>query len=189
MWFAGGRQTLLHWDGATLQVRESQQNILAFTVLYNVASIGMYNDVHGSGPNDVWVVGTGGAVMHYDGAAWTPRPIAGADDLGTVLVVAPDDVWAADFWRDHLYRWDGQSWTEVEAPPVGFDINGNTAILALFGTSDDLWASGSGGNLFHWDGTSWSTVANFGVRVTSIDASADALWAVGSSQAVLRKVR
>jgi len=178
VYFVGNDASILRWNGTVLEV-----------VFYNVASIGMYNDVHGSAADNVWVVGSNGGVMHFDGKDWTPRPIMGADDLGEVLVLAPNDVWAADFWSTHLYRYDGQVWSEVEAPAVESDINGNRAIRTLFGTSNDLWAAGSGGNVFHWDGQTWTRVANFGVSIGEIDGSPSALWAVGSSHAILRRPR
>lgn len=65
--------------------------------------------IWGSGPSDVWVVGSAGSILHFDGAAWAllPKGDAGtAQTLFTVWGSGPSDVWAASTERV-LFHSDG----------------------------------------------------------------------------------
>ncbi|MBI2376709.1 MAG: hypothetical protein HYV07_22115 [Deltaproteobacteria bacterium] len=56
-----------------------------------------YFGVWGSGPNDVYLVGERGLIVHYDGTSWTTESSTGADDLRSISGFAGDrtyDVWA-----------------------------------------------------------------------------------------------
>lgn len=50
-------------------------------------------DVWGSSANDVWAVGSGGTVIHWDGAAWKSVPVASKDTLRGVGGSSANDVW------------------------------------------------------------------------------------------------
>jgi hypothetical protein len=52
------------------------------------------NGVWGSAPNDVWGVGFGGTIYHYDGASWSPSNSGTNAGLGGVWGTGPRDVWA-----------------------------------------------------------------------------------------------
>ena len=74
--------------------------------------------VWGSGPNDVWAVGTAGTILHYDGTKWERADLE-AQDAGTdftlqaVWLDRPDDVWIADGARiRHTNGWNGPTGTE-----------------------------------------------------------------------------
>ena len=75
--------------------------------------------VWGAADDDVYVVGSGGLILHWDGAAWTPEPVAGLDSvtLFTVTGRGPDDVWAVGGGpRAVLLHRDADGWAEVELP-------------------------------------------------------------------------
>ena len=50
-------------------------------------------DVWGSSKSDVWAVGSGGTIIHWDGAAWTRVPLAVHDTLRGVGGSSASDVW------------------------------------------------------------------------------------------------
>lgn len=68
------------------------------------------NDVWGSGPEDVVVVGQGGTVLRFDGESWSPVETGCSGELRAVGGVGPDQVVAVG--SDGLVlRWDGSSWS------------------------------------------------------------------------------
>jgi len=76
--------------------------------------------VSGSGPNDVWGVGTSRTIIHYNGSAWekaSPIPNDAASfTMRAVWVGGPSDVWIADGpMVRHSTGWKGPSATEWEA--------------------------------------------------------------------------
>ena len=87
--------------------------------------------VWGSGPNDVWSVGTAGTILHYDGTKWERADLQ-AQDAGTAFTLRAvwldraDDVWIADGARiRHSNGWNGPTGTEWQiysyaatAPPI-----------------------------------------------------------------------
>lgn len=126
--------------------------------------------VWGSGPDDVWAVGDGGTLMHWDGAAW------GRVDLGTTASLvgiwgfAKDDVWIGGY-EGTLLHWDGGAWTPVSSGT-------SDPIVDLWGSApDDLWAVTSrpyqqNGKVLHWNGTGWSA---------GPDTDATAIWGTGKN--------
>jgi hypothetical protein len=92
VWAVGGdgfNGIILHWNGA------------AWTTLAKGPGWPPFDGVWSSGPDDVWVLGSG--IRHWDGAAWS------TDDSGAVNDDAwgssADDVWAVGS-RGVLPHWD-----------------------------------------------------------------------------------
>jgi hypothetical protein len=62
---------ILNWNGSTW--RGVEPNL--------VFSVDAYRGVLGSGPSDVWAVGDGGTIVHWDGLSWSLVPSgAGVND-------------------------------------------------------------------------------------------------------------
>jgi hypothetical protein len=143
--------------------------------------------------NDAWAVGfngpenddSGTLAFHWNGTHWsqvaTPNVGAGANQLNSVLALAPNDVWAVGFSTavpppqsaptlTLIEHFDGAAWSIVPSPNVG--PNSGYQSNRLFGLTanspTDIWAFGSffaadgSGNqhtlLLHWNGKSWTTV-------------------------------
>jgi hypothetical protein len=133
---------LFHWDG---------------TALREVTPPGGMKVTHvwGTGPEDVWMVGS--AIYHWDGKAWTARPFTEArrpPDVTAIWGSGPDDVWvglpSADSWPT-LYHWDGKTWT----PFRGAGGTVRAGVASLWGSGPtDVWALTHEG-LLHWDGRTW----------------------------------
>lgn len=81
VWFISNRG-VLRSDGVTLRAEERLPNI------QGLASIS------GTSGSDVWLVGGGGFILHYDGQTFDPIREAGATDLVRVVAVAPGVAWA-----------------------------------------------------------------------------------------------
>jgi hypothetical protein len=124
--------------------------------------------ISGSGPSDVWVVGSaagstsyGSTVLRGDGGTWSPVALSSCPDpnpyVYSVWVAARDDVHVAGCMGANgthtLHHWNGTSWT-------GFDTGDNRGFGDLWGSSTtDVWASvgpGASGFLERWDGTTWT---------------------------------
>lgn len=119
--------------------------------------IGRMNDVFGRGPNDVWVVGDGGAVHHWNGTQWTQQTTGTTAQLNGVWTApgAPVFVVGAD---GVILEYDGTSWTTMPTPTTA-------SLLAIYGHApDDIFAVGDGATVLHYDGAHWSRV-----RVEALD--------------------
>ncbi|HMA35282.1 MAG TPA: hypothetical protein VKY74_12505 [Chloroflexia bacterium] len=186
---------IVHWDGQHWQ--RSDLNLVT-TSGDRLAAIG------GSGPTDLWAVGTNASgphhatltpvILHGDGTTWRPVTLPGtlANDEGDPLensltaisARTPDDVWVTG---SVILHWDGRIWQVVPAPAS--DLLGITALAP-----DDVWAVGarsgdSGAQILHWDGTAFHDVPipNRGGGSTGLAAvaavSPQDIWAVGPAWA------
>ncbi len=140
--------------------------------------------IWGSGPSDVWVVGTGALIMHYDGADWVvddAPPVYGSTPLTTVHGSGPGAVYAVGgFSNAATIQFDGTAWGDTSPPPqaVAPFFNG------VFATADrGVVACGGNGSLWWHDGTEWTlddrsqaTTRDF--HACWIDEGGE-VWAVG----------
>lgn len=134
---------------------------------------------------------------------WRGVPVrpSGLGSVTDVAVVSPTDAWAIsdhgyESWNEsHVYRWEGQRWSEVpfpiEADPSRFWVL--TAIEAV--TPSEIWIVGhefidlrrSRAISARWDGSRWRLVrvgqADRGLTIEGLAATPGThrLWAVGSS--------
>ena len=95
-------------------------------------------DIGGSGPDDVWVVGT--ILSHWDGRQWS-SPIKPPAKLHGVWARNPMDAYAAGEYG-LLQHWDGARWTVVSFP-VGSPVF-TGPISSVWGTDHEVFAVGDG---------------------------------------------
>jgi hypothetical protein len=119
------------------------------------------NAVAGTGPDDLWAVGTTysdvdgrgpshGLAEHWDGARWNAvliAPVSGEFGLTSVVAVGANDVWAlgtggGGFDQPLLLHRDGSAWRLVPGPslgagPVAGDLAAASGELWFAGTSFD----------------------------------------------------
>lgn len=76
--------------------------------------------IDGSGPADVWAVGTrgkligkGGFAVHFDGKSWSDVSIPVDVPLTDISVRSAEEAWACG-WKGTLLRWDGHVWSRLE---------------------------------------------------------------------------
>ncbi|MDF2695121.1 MAG: Type fimbrial biosis protein PilY1, partial [Labilithrix sp.] len=172
--------------------------------------------IWGSGPNDVWAVGSAGTIAHYDGTRWAVLPKADGGTEQTLFTVwgsGPNDVWAGSTERVllHCDGWDREharaTWTlahgseawrkrlddrELSAPP------GKFRVWSLWGTGpNDLWMLPSDSiRAWHADGfrngnVDWMPVLDYfpDTEITFKGAwgpGPNDVWLVGSQGKILR---
>jgi cysteine-rich repeat protein len=115
-------------------------------------------------PDDVTAVGAGGAIVHYDGTAWTQQASLADEDFSGVWGADATHKWATGFRYGAMYQFDGTNWSETAIPT-------NTPLTAIWGRSaTDVYAVGEQGVILHFDGTSWT------VEDSGTEASFSSLW-------------
>jgi hypothetical protein len=159
-WLAGacdGESAVLDAGEETSDAAEANLDDLSFT------------SVWGAAPDDIWAVGSAGAIVHFDGDHWQRFAGITAADLTSVHGYSVDDVWAVG--TDVALHWDGTSWS-VELQEIG-----ETLLGVWQNGPHDVWMVGlawisDSGVVRHWDGHSWSGTELRGVS---------SLWEVWNS--------
>jgi hypothetical protein len=200
VWAVGGygnlttraQQLIQHWDGQNWTVATTPALPTAYNELLAISAVST---------NDVWAVGSSGSealTEHWNGTSWSvvpnPNPGIGNRFFG-VAAIASNDVWAVGYQvgddglsQTLVEHWDGNSWSVVSSPNVPNQHNSLTAVTAVPGSPNELWAVGradpSAPFILHWNGTQWSIVPSppagsvpllYGVSAIS----ANDVWAVG----------
>jgi len=108
--------------------------------------------IWGSGPGDVFVVGTIGTVLHFDGGAWSPMT-GPPKRIASLWGSGPANVYGVAYSAgDNVFRCDGNAWTVAHSGPHG--------LLAIWGSSpDDVYAVGSSGTIVHFARGQWHEVS------------------------------
>lgn len=101
--------------------------------------------IWGSSADDVWAVGAGGTVLHYDGQSWQRDDQQGNDGLAytlhSVWLERPDDVWMIDgFYIRHSAGWRGPGMNAWSYHPLAPAV---AARATFAGTGDDVWLTGN----------------------------------------------
>ncbi len=93
--------------------------------------------IWGSSSKDLFAVGDGGTILHYDGAAWTRMNSGTTKDIGHIWGPSDKNIWAAGWNQTKnvsvLVHYDGVSWQEVnlgEFHDVGTGSNGLIGVWA-----------------------------------------------------------
>ncbi len=154
-WAVGGRGALLRLgpSGWALQPPPTADDLS-----------GLWGAESGSSPEDMWAVSTGattGALVHWDGAAWTSMTPGGAN-YASLTGSASDDVWVLTWTQSDVraLRWDGTAWSPATPPPPQYQFDS----LCVRG-KNDVWATASVATVssfptvvLRWDGASWTQV-------------------------------
>ena len=115
------------------------------------------NDLYGiwgTSSSDVYAVGEGGTILHFDGVSWAPMVSGTTNTLRGVWGTSWDDIWAVGDLGT-LLHYGGTSWLPVTSTGVGL-LN----LIAVWGSSryDVFVVASSGaadaGLVLHYDG-SW----------------------------------
>ncbi len=106
--------------------------------------------IWGAAADDIFAVGYGGAIVHWDGATWSPMVSGTTEFLRDVWGTAADDVYAVGASGTFLH-FDGAAWSAI-------DLGTPYSFRAVHGAApDEVWAVGFA-EVQHFDGTTWSTV-------------------------------
>jgi hypothetical protein len=180
IWAVGDTSASVHWDGAAWAASPPLPPTWGPDVVAPPPADMLPKDLYavgGDGPNDVWVAGDAGAMLHFDGQQWRPDSVGGygqsyrgiwGDGSGAFWFVGTGGVIAAAY--------DGRD-PSRPYPPSAYSL---PALAAIWGTAaDDVWAVGAGGTIVHLDGKAWSVVPSpTTADITSIwGFAADDIWA------------
>ena len=167
-WAVGQRATILHTvDGG---VTWTPQPVPATVTL---------TSIWGTGPNNVYAVGSAGVVVRYDGATWTRVPVPAASTFLSVWGFDANAIWIVGV--DVAMHWDGSTWEETLLP-------GSAELWGIWGSSPaNVQAVGQNGLIVRWDGNAWRQVPSpFPELLLGIwGSSASNAWAVGIQGAIL----
>ena len=109
--------------------------------------------IWGSAANDVFTVGEGGTILHYDGISWSAQSSGTTKDLNAVWGSSAANVFAVGNGGT-IIRYNGIEWTS-QSSGTSVDLYG------IWGISESsMFAVGSGGTILHYNGTSWSSQAS-----------------------------
>jgi hypothetical protein len=142
--------------------------------LFNEPSFSLFK-VHGAAADDLWIVGSDGLILHWDGVALTNTAPPGLDDdLLTVNVGDAGPIVVGGLNNGLIFEQDGDGWVEV-APEFTPALNGvcQGSVTAAVGR----W-----GGVALREGESWTLI---GESLTQLayhactSTSDGALWAVG----------
>lgn len=117
LWAVGGSgdgtapPVMLHYDGAAW-------TSVAIPTLMR-AGVSAFFKVWGTGPDNVYVVGQRGVVLHRTGGAWREELAGVSGDLVSIWGTDPQHILAVGGRGNALVaRWDGTSWTARSLDPL-----------------------------------------------------------------------
>jgi photosystem II stability/assembly factor-like uncharacterized protein len=92
----------------------------------------LLNDVWGSSADDVFVVGYGGTILHYDGADWESMVSGTSAALLSLWGTGPNDVYAVGE-NGTLLHYDGLRWLPMRSGTAAFfyDLWGDASSNSL----------------------------------------------------------
>jgi hypothetical protein len=129
-------RTILRYDGTD------------WRAMIDETTPGRLNDVWGASESDVFAVGSGGTVLHYDGLVWAEMASGTTEDLYAVWGTSVDNAVAVGA-GGVILRFNGQAW---------FSMGSGTTktIHDVWGSSvNDVFAVGEAGTILHFDGSTW----------------------------------
>jgi hypothetical protein len=128
LWVGGGNVVLNYVPGmSSIPVRNFADSVVR---------------LWGTRDNDIWVIGNGGHISHYNGATWQTVPSGTSDNLSGIFGFSDKDVWVVGD-AGSVLRWDGVEWKRQSSLT-------NNRLRAVWGpNAADVWAGGDLGTLLH----------------------------------------
>ncbi len=148
------------------------------------------SSVWGSGPNDVWVVGAAGSVLHWDGSAWTSASVGTNQSLYAVWGSGPNDVWAVSspsvIFHTTGFANGAAEWSRAMGVADSLvDVGAfGKFVRTIWGTSsNDVWVGGDPfarkGSYLQWGGWRSSVVDGGAAWVPASSNTITAIWGSG----------
>ncbi len=141
-----------------------------------------FSSITGTGPQDIWAVGTAGTLIHFDGQRWSDASSYWGGSLKRLYGTGAKDVWAVG---EHgvILHYDGSAWFRVPSSTREL-LRGLWLRPGRGDTPGDAWALDTAGTLLRFDGTSWLELPHDStetVRITDVHATPQGdVWAVGA---------
>lgn len=122
--------------------------------------------IWGSAANDIWAVGTGGTILHYDGLAWRPVDSGTNVDLYSICGIDKDDIWVVGA-RGSVLEYKKGTWKSVVT------ISGYDLWACHIVNNNYVVATDSEGARYKFNGSAWSSDTS---TLYSEKAGISALW-------------
>jgi predicted small secreted protein len=136
--------------------------------------------IWGSSSSNVFAVGAGGTILHYDGKVWSVMSSGTSNDLNSVWCNSGSDVFAAGNFGV-IMHYDGKGWSTVFFTGPMF----SPQLYSVWGSSGkDVFAVGIGdvsllgSSILHYDGTNWSSMSG---KTGSVAGPLQGVWGSSSS--------
>ncbi len=146
-----------------------------------------FTAVWGTGPNDVWAIGSGGTIMHYDGKTWVQTPTGVFDTLSGIWGSGPNDIWVVSTTTTILHGTGFKNGTAAwTLSPTGFSPWNSAILRAVWGSSaSDVRV---GGRMFDlaepdWDNDLWA-----GNQLLLTSGESDTAWKQVPGTATVRSI-
>ncbi|KPA16408.1 hypothetical protein MHK_003370, partial [Candidatus Magnetomorum sp. HK-1] len=146
-------------------------------VIDSIISYSDLEDIWGRSANDIYAVGNGGAIFHYNGIAWSKVVTTYDDDfnaiwgdVGMVYVVGNNGV---------VLQYNGYSWSKM--------FTGTTEHLyGVWGNGRSVFAVGTYGTILKYNGVSWTEMSS-STTTTLLDVwgNENKMFAAGNGGLVL----
>ncbi|MBA7673297.1 hypothetical protein ES703_81491 [subsurface metagenome] len=149
------------------------------------------NDIWGSPSFDVFAVGEGGTIAHYDGSEWSKMDSGVKEefpnDLYCVWGTSASDVFAGGqvILVGKILHYDGGTWSPVWTWTLAKstqqslnDILGRSIKDIWGSSSSDVFAVGEDNVIVHYDGNTWSIMTN------SVIESLEDRWGCSSLEGI-----
>ncbi len=139
-----------------------------------------FRAVWGTSANNVWVVGAGGSIMHWDGALFSPVQSGTGSDLFSIWGSGPSDIWIGST-AGLVLRWNGTTFTPTA-------ITGSQDVTGIWGSGpNDVWFLDGSTTLRRWNGSTFAAVnTGAGVALTALwGSSANDFWVTTINGSVL----
>ena len=123
----------------------------------------------GSGlANDVFVVGDGNTILHFNGSTWEESMIVLAGEIlfdvwGSASVASDsglaNDVYAVGV-EGNIFHYNGSTWEPMQSPTteILFDVWGSASVVPDSGLANDVYIVGAEGTILHYDGRTWESM-------------------------------
>jgi len=159
-WVVGDNGTVLEYDGtlwdgkgtfpSSVDLNGVWAGSIPDTSSTSVNTSGPLGPAQSADPTaNVYMVGNGGTIYHYDGHDFSLQQSGTGEDLQDVWGASPTDIFAVGSGGVILH-YEGSSWSAMNS---GF----SRELKDVFGTStSNVYAVGQFGTVLHYDGSSWS---------------------------------
>ena len=153
---------------------------------WTLMNTGTSNWIYGgwsSSGSDVFAVGQGGIILHYNGSAWSAMTSPVTGNLYSVWGSSGRDVFAVGD-AGKILHYDGSAWSTMTSPATGY-------VFSVWGTSSsNVYAvgyDGVKGTIFNYNGTSWGAIPiGAGPALRAVWGSDSShVFAVGDSATIL----
>lgn len=132
-------------------------------------------DIDGSGPDNIYAVGTGGRIFHYDGRHWRSLDSPTNAHLTRVRCISSGELYVCGF-QGTFFRGYGKAWQNLGTPELADNLYGLEAF------QDCIYLARNSG-LLRWSGESLSPV-DMGISKVAtfhrLHANDGVLWSFGT---------